>query len=573
MIVIDSRMDAEDQFLQNVFAGEKQFVIPVFQRNYSWGQEELEALWSDIQNLLEADSISEEHFIGTFVVMPGNHRPGTVPEYLVIDGQQRLISLTLFLSAIRDYAAEIGGEQYTNFAEEINKKYLIDEFKDGVEKFKVVSRAEDRDALFAIVEQESVDGDLADTSIYNSYEFLCERIDGLNGDGELQTLDRLKQIIIQQLPLVMITTSEDENPYAIFETLNERGLQLEESDLIRNHVFMQLSLTEQDQFNDDHWMPFEQKFEETDRHGGVDLTEFYRDYMMRNGEYVQKNEIYHQFKQRTADLTPHELVDKLSYYADLYLWIHRPGTAPREELTDALERIQYLEIGTAHQLILNLLDRWNSDELSLDELLDILHGLESFVLRRFICGRSTRGYYRTFPIAARSIEDGNEKESLFAYLESQGWPDDTELFDNINRFDMYNRDKKKTWLILWTLEEQFGHQEPVQYDELTIEHVMPQTIDDNEWGDEWKDILGEEWERIHDQWLHALGNLTLSGYNPELSNRPFAEKRELLMESHVELNGYFEDLERWTEDNLRERNQDLAERVASIWTTPDIDDT
>lgn len=102
---------------------------------------------------------------------------------------------------------------------------------------------------------------------------------------------------------------------------------------------------------------------------------------------------------------------------------------------------------------------------------------------------------------------------------------------------------------------------------------MPQTIDDNEWGDEWKDMLGEEWERIHDQWLHALGNLTLSGYNPELSNRPFAEKRELLMESHVELNSYFEGLERWTEDNIRERNQDLAERVASIWTTPDIDDT
>ena len=565
-------MDAEDQFLQSVFAGEKQFVIPVFQRNYSWGTDELDALWSDVQNLLEADSLSEEHFIGTFVVMPGNHRPGTVPEYLVIDGQQRLITLTLFLSAIRDYATEVNDERHNSFAEEINKKYLIDEFKDGVEKFKVISRAEDRDALFTIVEQESVDENLAETSIYQSYGFLYSKIEEVNGDDEIETLDRLKQIIIQQLPLVMITTSEDENPYAIFETLNERGLQLEESDLIRNHVFMQLSLTEQDRFNDEHWMPFEQKFEETDDYSGVDLTEFYRDYMMRTGEYVQKNEIYHQFKRRTSEMTPRELVDELSYYGDLYLWIQRPETAPNEELTNALRRLQYLEIGTAHQLVLNLLYRWDSDDLSIDELLETLHGLESFVLRRFICGRSTRGYYRTFPIAARSIEDDDVKGSLFAYLKSQGWPDDTELLDNILRFDMYNRDKKKTWLVLRTLEEQFGHKEPVQYDELTIEHVMPQTIDDNEWGDEWKAMLGDEWERIHDQWLHALGNLTLSGYNPELSNRPFDEKRELLMESHVELNGYFEECDNWTEKTIRERNQELAERLASIWRVPQVDD-
>ena len=555
-----------------MFAGEKQFVIPVFQRNYSWGTDELDALWSDVQNLLEADSLSEEHFIGTFVVMPGNHRPGTVPEYLVIDGQQRLITLTLFLSAIRDYAAEVNDERHNSFAEEINKKYLIDEFKDGVEKFKVISRAEDRDALFTIVEQESVDENLAETSIYQSYDFLYSKIEEVNGDDEIETLDRLKQIIIQQLPLVMITTSEDENPYAIFETLNERGLQLEESDLIRNHVFMQLSLTEQDRFNDEHWMPFEQKFEETDDYSGVDLTEFYRDYMMRTGEYVQKNEIYHQFKRRTSEMTPRELVDELSYYGDLYLWIQRPETAPNEELTNALRRLQYLEIGTAHQLVLNLLYRWDSDDLSIDELLETLHGLESFVLRRFICGRSTRGYYRTFPIAARSIEDDDVKGSLFAYLKSQGWPDDTELLDNILRFDMYNRDKKKTWLVLRTLEEQFGHREPVQYDELTIEHVMPQTIDDNEWGDEWKAMLGDEWERIHDQWLHALGNLTLSGYNPELSNRPFDEKRELLMESHVELNGYFEECDNWTEKTIRERNQELAERLASIWRVPQVDD-
>ncbi|WP_011571425.1 HNH endonuclease family protein [Haloquadratum walsbyi] len=335
---------------------------------------------------------------------------------------------------------------------------------------------------------------------------------------------------------------------------------------------MQLSLTEQDRFNDEHWMPFEQKFEETDDYSGVDLTEFYRDYMMRTGEYVQKNEIYHQFKRRTSEMTPRELVDELSYYGDLYLWIQRPETAPNEELTNALRRLQYLEIGTAHQLVLNLLYRWDSDDLSIDELLEALHGLESFVLRRFICGRSTRGYYRTFPIAARSIEDDDVKGSLFAYLKSQGWPDDTELLDNILRFDMYNRDKKKTWLVLRTLEEQFGHKEPVQYDELTIEHVMPQTIDDNEWGDEWKAMLGDEWERIHDQWLHALGNLTLSGYNPELSNRPFDEKRELLMESHVELNGYFEECDNWTEKTIRERNQELAERLASIWRVPQVDD-
>lgn len=562
-------MDANDELLQDVFGGEKQYIVPVFQRRYSWDDEHWDALWEDILSLYETESRDEDHFIGAFVCMPGTIRPGDIPKYMVIDGQQRLLTFSLLLSALRDHAGEQDTEDHQRFADEINDKYLLDEYKKGIDQYKVVSRAEDRSALFAILGQEDFDDEVRETSIYEAYRFFRKRLNQMEEGSEHRVLNRLKQIIMQQMPLAMITTSEDENPYAIFETLNERGLQLEESDLIRNWVFMQLSLEEQDNFNDDYWRPFEEKFKETDEFDAISLTSFYRDYLMRTGEYVKKNSVYHQFKER-IDSNPHKLVESLNYYSKLYIWINRPSKALNKQLSEALSRIEYLDIGTAYPLLLNLLDRYETGTISLEEFTEILHALESFAIRRSICGESTRGYYLTFPKAVEAIEESRVKDSLFQYLESKGWPRDSRFIDDLVSFDIYGRETKKCRLILETLQRQFGHKEKVNLQELTIEHVLPQTIEGKEGSEEWREMLGENWERKHQQWVDTLGNLTLTGYNPELSNKPFKKKQKLFEDSKVDLNDYFLSHEQWTGVEIEERGRTLAQEVSELWPVPQL---
>jgi len=569
-------MDATDLHIQDIFSGEDQYIIPVFQRRYSWEEKHWEAFWDDISTLLDSELGEEEHFIGAFVVMSRGHRPGSRPQYLVIDGQQRLITLSILLAAIRDRASDVDIKSITDLSEreqknlgrlsqEIQDKHLVDQYEDGWDRYRMISRAEDRDALFDLL---NLKPDIEDTSIGDAYSYFYRNIDGMVKREGPQTLIKLKNIILEQLPFAMITASEEENPYTIFETLNERGLRLEESDLIRNYVFMQLDIEDQDQFNEDKWLPFEQKFEESEIYESESLTRFYRMYLMREGDYVKKNNIYTAFRDR-VDKNPHDLADELDYFSELYLTIKRPDTAGEEWLGKALARIQYLDIGTADPLILNLLDRWQSDVLDSEELRQIFQGLESFAIRRSICDRSTRGYYQIFPSAINSIEGGKISESVFSYLGDRGWPDDDEFRSAFVSFELYSREPDKCRLIYETLQRDYGHKEPVKLAGLQIEHIMPQEIGDDKHGKAWKSMLGEEWMDIQDTWLHTPGNLTLTGYNPELSNRKFDDKQELLEDSKLDLNDHFLEVDKWTEVEIRDRAEELARRVAILWPVPE----
>lgn len=569
-------MEAQDHYLQDLFAGEDQYVVPVFQRRYQWEQEHWEALWDDLSTLLESQNGSEEHFIGAFVCMAAENRPGIRPQYLVIDGQQRFITLSVMLCSIRDLADELDEDQLEEFdgktrdslrnlPDEIQQKNLTDPYKTDIEKFRIVSRAEDRDVLFRLFEQ-NASGDV-DSSVTEAYAFFNARISE-RAEDDPRLLKRLHQIIMQQLPLAMITASEEENPYTIFETLNERGLRLEESDLIRNYVFMQLDLDQQDRFNREHWLPFENKFEDTEIYDAQSLTRFYRIFLMKDGDYVRQNYVYHEFKDR-IDAVPHELVATVDHFSDLYLLIRRPSTAEPDWLRSLLLRKEALDIGTADPLILTLLDRWQKGDLLDTELQRIFHGLESFAIRRSICGESTRGYYQIFPKSINVIESDEVVRPLFEYLDERGWPRDRRFVSDLTRFNLYSREPDKCRLILRTLQRSFGHKEMVELDSLQIEHVLPQEIGDDEHGSEWKSMLGTDWKEIHGRWLHTIGNLTLTGYNPELSNHCFDDKRELFEASKLDLNEYFVDCPRWTEEEIEERGSQLAAQIAEMWPVPE----
>lgn len=573
-------MDAEDLYLQDLFTGKDQFIVPVFQRRYSWGEEEWEKLWDDLSALLDSPLGEDEHFIGAFVSMSRENRPGARPKYLIIDGQQRFVTLALILCAIRDKVSKLNEGRLTqlpaeeadslaNLSDKIQDENLVDPYEEELEKYRIISRTEDREAMFGYLDGGAVDDEVAETSIGESYQFFFNKIDEMVGSRGPYALHELRQAIIEQLPLAMITAEEDENPYTIFETLNERGLDLEESDLIRNYVFMQLDLDEQDSFNENHWLPFERKFTGTREYLEEDLTRFYRVFLMRRGEYVKQNSVYDAFKNR-IDQSPRELVDTLDYYSDLYLTIRQPDTADKKWLQEALERKQKLDIGTADALILNLLDRWKCNGLSKGDLQEAFEGLESFAIRRSICGYSTRGYYQIFPSSIKSIENDRVVDSMFEYLAGRGWPEDDEFRKAFVTFDLYSRESDKCRLVFETLQRDYEHKEPVELAELEIEHVLPQEIGDGEHGEAWKAMLGDDWEELHDEWKHTPGNLTLTGYNPELSNHKFTDKKDLFAESKIDLNDHFLEVNKWTPVEIRDRGEALARRVAELWPVPDV---
>ncbi len=567
-------MKADDDYLRSIYGGEKQYIVPVFQRTYSWEQKHWKELWRDLEYLLDPEAFDEEHFIGTFVFMAKKLSPGKIPNYVLIDGQQRIVTIAIILAMIRNHARTIGKtkkrEDLSKFADEIQETYLINKYKKGREVYKVISRGDDRELLIKIINNEEFEKEEENERISKSFEFFNKKIEKFlkeSEDDSLENLKKLRNIIMDQLPLVTIILEEKDNPFTIFETLNERGLDLEESDLIRNYVFMQLKIEEQDEFNIKKWIPFENTLRDIG-FNARQLTTFYRHYLMRNGSYVKKNGVYIQFKKVEYE-SLNDLLKDLKKYAEFYKWIHKSNTAPKE-LAESLLRIKYLNIGTSYPLILHLLNRWKVKEISEREFREVLLNLESFVIRRSICGETTRGYHRTFPSAINALKDTELKQSFIEYFCKKRWPGDEVFETNLYNFELYKRDRDKAFLILKTIEKELSPKETVKFDDLSIEHLMPQTIKDDKNGKVWMKMLGVDWQKIHEKLLHTIGNLTLSGYNIDMSNKPYNVKKKKLEESNLKLNKFFQKIDKWDKDEIEKRSKILIKSILRLWPNPCI---
>lgn len=556
-------MKADAKTVQEILYSPEQFLIPFFQRHYSWKVPHWQRLWDDLRALATATKPTR-HFLGPLVCTPHNQMPGNVAEYLLIDGQQRLTTLTILLAAIRDLAKQHGAHE---LEAQINEGYLIHKYQKGNYKYKVIPRTGDREVLFGVI-----DGDQSAYSrrdgVVRAYKFFRDAIFAFIGSDPEAGLRRLFGAATAQMSLVVINI-DSENPYEIFDSLNTAGLKLEEADLIRNFIFMQIPLSDQAAFNEKHWQPFEAIFEETDDHPELSPTPFYRDYLMRNGSYSRKGSTFVDFKEslRNQQWEPAAVVKELRSYAAYELLLRRPGTAPDEALRKALRRVELLKVTTAHPLLFNLFARTEAGTLAAEDFIGCIHDLESFVLRRAIVGESGKAYSKWFPEAILAVKD-SPRTDLQAYWVKRGWPDDQTFIDSLVTFNLYRREPLKCRAILEALEESFGHKEQVPLEKLSIEHVMPQSIDDDKNGRAWQAMLGAQWQQVHETWLDTLGNLTLTGYNPNLSNKAFERKQKLLIESKVELNKHFGPLSEWRDELITSRGRDLAAKVAMIWGRP-----
>ena len=541
-------MQASETKLQQIIEGTKQYVVPLFQRPYSWKKSEWQVLWDDLIELCESEN-PRTHFMGSIVTIPTNSIPEGVSKYLLIDGQQRLTTIFILLCAVRDHAKQIEDEQ---LAAKIDNTILVNPYEKGLDYYKLQPTQVDRDVFHKLIRSEEQD---QNCEILECYNFFLKKIKQFRVD-----VYKIQKVICSNLSIVSVVLSTDDDPYLVFESLNAKGRALTQADLIRNYFFMRIHADSQELIYEKYWQPMQDIL-------GDNLTEFIRHYLTKNGIDVKQSETYFQIKERInqGDALPH--LQDLHKFANYYSRLLTPEREDNLRIRKYLTRIDRLQVATVYPFLLNCYDEWMQGRISEAEFIEIFQVLENFILRRFVCNVQTRGLNRIFALLYSqvakdtAIATSSFIDRLKIALQSKDYPKDAEFKERLLDVKLYGSNRTdKAKLILESLEESFRHKEQVSLNNLSIEHIMPQTL--NGW---WKNHLGEDWAITHDLLIHTLGNLTLTAYNSELSNSDFLTKRTEFQKSHLELNKYFVVQDMWERKNIEFRAEYLAILIVNIW--------
>lgn len=540
-------MKASETKLQPIIEGTKQYLVPLFQRTYSWDKKEWEVLWDDLIDLSEMEN-PREHFMGSIVTTAAISVPEGVAKFLLIDGQQRLTTIFIILILLRDKFIE---QDQTGLADEINNTLLINPYKKGIDRYKLLPTHLDRSAFKKLIDQQPIDG--LDNQIIRAYRFFERKIQ----QGQIEMI-RLKDIISNHFSVVSIVLDQGDNPHLVFESLNAKGKALTQSDLIRNFFFMRIHLEEQESVYRTYWKPMQDAL-------GESLTDFIRHYLMRDGSNVKQNEVYFSLKDRVGQGNAMESLSELARFAKYYHKLLCPEHESNHNVRQCLHRINRLEATTTYPFLLNCYNDYYGNNLSVSEFSEVLNIIENFLIRRFVCNVPTNQLNKIFPSLYAIITKKGTSDllnELKLSLQSKGYPKDNEFKARITDTSLYGSGDRvrKTKLILERIEESYNHKEQVAFNELSIEHIMPQTLTES-----WQTCLGDDWEITYELLLHTIGNLTLTAYNTELSNDDYNTKKERLVNSHLELNKYFAKVNSWTKDDIELRAEFLAGKALEVW--------
>jgi len=544
-------MKASESKLQQILEGTKQYVVPLYQRTYSWKKSEWEIFWNDLLELYERDN-PRPHFLGSIVTMPITSVPEGINKYLLIDGQQRLTTIFILLSVIRD-AATKSEENETQISEEINDTFLVNRFKKNLDRYKLQPTKKDCEAFYHIIQSQSL---IPESIISECYSFFEKKIKQIKID-----LEKLKQVVCSNLSIISIVLNQDDDPYLVFESLNAKGKSLTQADLIRNYFFMLINEENQETVYTHSWYPMETLLEDN-------LTEFIRHYLTKDGREVKQNDVYFEIKSNINQNNVHSKIENIVKFSEYYSKLINPDLEENEKIRNSLLRLNRLEVLTIYPFLLNCYDDWKESKITGEDFQEILQTLENFLLRRFVCNVQTRGLNRIFSVLysqiSKEITLNSNKlvEQLKLSLQTHDYPNDIEFKKNLVTIKLYGGNRsEKGKIILESLEKSFNHKEQVSLDKVSIEHIMPQTI--TSW---WKIHLGEDWAITHDLLVHTIGNLTLTGYNPELYNGDFYTKKNHFKKSHVNLNQYFSDKDCWRREDIETRSEYLADIALQIWS-------
>lgn len=538
-------MHASETKFQPIIEGTKQYVVPLFQRSYSWQKKEWEMLWNDLYDLYCSDN-PRTHFIGSIVTMPTVSVPEGVAKYLLIDGQQRLTTIFILLALLRDRAKQ---DDEVELANEINDTLLVNPYKKDDDYFKLQPTQADREAFRRLIFANSFDNENLFTEAYKYFERKIKQ-------NEIN-IEKFKQRITNNLSVVSIVLSADDNPHLVFESLNAKGRPLTQSDLIRNYFFMRIHVHQQDKIYHEYWKPMQDTL-------GDDLTEFIRHFLVRGGTPVKQSEVYYALKEQVKIENALEYLKNLYRFSKYYSRLLNPKNEENKALSRALSRLNTLEVTTVYPFLLNCYDDYSNNLISYIEFLEIIRLIENFIIRRFVCGIPTNQLNKIFPPLYQQAKnkDGVLLDNIKLILQAKDYPKDPLFKARLMDTKLYGSGDRavKTKLILESIMESFNHKEQVSVETLSIEHIMPQTLTE-----QWQDYLGDDWEVTHDLFLHTLGNLTLTGYNSELSNYDFDTKRNYFLDSNIELNKYFHNINTWKRNDIENRAEYLSNIVLNIW--------
>lgn len=542
----------------------KRFVIPVYQRNYDWKTENCKQLYDDLVRVVQNGRKS--HFFGSIVSV---YNPdGANDEFLVIDGQQRLTTVSLlFLAMYNLLEQKVVVPAKAMLSERIYEEYLVDKWQDEDTRIKLKPVKNDRLAFEKLFSDASEY--IPESNLTINYHYFYDRI-----QKEEITVDELFDALCR-LEIISITLNQDDNPQLIFESLNSTGVALSEGDKIRNFILMGLPAKKQNDYYEKYWNKIEQC---TD----YDVSSFVRDYLSVKQQMIPaQSKVYFTFKAYVEDhdLETEALLSDLLQCAKRYSRL-LGGDTENRALDACIYRLNRLETTVTRPFFLEVLRMNEEEKLSAAQTAEIFLLTENYLFRRTICDLPTNALNKIFLMLHREIirYDGTEddyvekfKYAILSKRERARFPDDTEFAQAFAEKQVYLMNSKNKIYLMERLENNgtvedkdiYRHCDEGDY---SIEHIMPQHLTPV-----WMKELGSDYEQIHESWLHRIANLTLTAYNAKYSNNSFADKKTMkngFLESGIRMNTYIAQKEKWTLRELEERSDYLAEKALGIWTAP-----
>lgn len=555
---------SELRLIEYMEGSKKRFIIPVYQRNYDWKIENCKQLYDDLIQVIKNNS--KTYFFGSIVSV---YEPsGRNTEFLIIDGQQRLTTMSLLFLALYNLLEEkIIISEDESLKDQIYEDFLVDKYQPQEKRMKLKPIKNDQKAFSKLFN--SKDDYIKDSNLTINYSYFYERI-----QKQEITIDELFDAICR-LEIINITLNNEDNPQLIFESLNSTGLDLSEGDKIRNYILMGLPKQKQDEYYEKYWNCIEKCTK-------YDVSSFIRDYLsVKQLVIPSQKKVYINFKKYVEDssLKIIEILEDLLSYAKRYN-ILLCGKTSSKELNSCINRLNRLETTVTRPFFLEVLRLYDENQINLNEVAEAFSITESYLFRRTICDLPTNALNKIFLLLNREImrydgTDSNYIEKLkFALLSKKDrarFPNDDDFSLMFTEKPIYQMNSKNKIYILERLEN-FGTLEDKDiyrhYDEgeYSIEHIMPQHLTPA-----WIKELGDSYEEIHDTWLHRIANLTLTAYNSKYSNSTFVEKKTMkngFEDSGIRLNTYVSKKDKWTLAELRDRNDYLLKRALDIWAFP-----
>lgn len=556
-------MKASEKKIKDLFSEAKTFfAIPVYQRDYNWQEKHCKQLFEDILNVGKDIDITS-HFIGSIVyIHEGVYGIGE-KEFYVIDGQQRMITITLLHTALYHRLKESKEE----YADEIYELYLVNKFSKRDIKLKLLPPEENLNILNKILEEnwEELE-DYQDRNIVKNYKFFKEIISNYSNEEIEYLLAGLDKIIYVDIAL----EKDKDNPQRIFESLNSTGLDLSQGDLIRNYILMDLEKEKQNLVYKNLWLPIENNCKislgnEIKNY----VSDFIRDYLtLKNGKIPSKPKVFEEFKE-FYDKNNDEQLEDIKNFSEEYSHIIKPNTEKDKDIRKELENLKVLDQTVINTFLIGILRDYRENKIVKDEILEILKLLQSYIWRRFITEKPSNALNKIFQgMYLKISKDQKYYKSLEESLLNQDFPTDDELKEALKTKNVY-KDKEKLRYVFKELEN-YNHNELIDFEneKITIEHIFPQKPNKS-WKEKYSDYELEEMKTFKD----TISNLTLTGSNANLGNKSFLEKRNDdihgYKNSKLYLNKYLGKLNEWNLSAMEGRFEDLFKNIVKIWKRPE----